>query len=136
MIFVIIIFFVSILTAFGILYYRKLELANGKGNIEQRTLKIIPDFSLRQLEKNFWILIKYGVQKLILFVVKYWIITNIRVKKWISEKWPLVLAIFKSKKTESETQKSPSFFTKALIESKYKIKRMKQKIKEEHNIEN
>ncbi|MEY2671819.1 MAG: hypothetical protein RL687_236 [Candidatus Parcubacteria bacterium] len=133
MIFIVIIFFIAIITAFGVLAFRAWELRTGQIDAEIAESPV-QHLSLRQIEKIMLYLLKHFIQGLILVVVKYWFITVTKVSVWLKEKWPKVNDIFK-KKPQSTVPQKPSFVTKAILESKSKIKRLKQKIREEHAVE-
>lgn len=133
MIFIVIIFFIAIITAFGVLAFRAWELRTGQTEVEIAESPV-QQLSLRQIEKIMLYLLKHFIQGLVLVVVKYWFTTTTKISVWLKEKWPKVNAIFK-KKPQSTIPQKPSFVTKAVLESKSKIRRLKQKIREEHEIE-
>ena len=134
MIFVVIIFFIAIITAYGMLAFRAWELRTGQ--VDERVVgSPVQHLSLRQFEKIMLYLLKHFIQGVVLIVVKYWFISTTKIGLWVKEKWPKVNQIFE-KNPESTIPKKPSFVTKAVLESKSKIKRLKQKIREEHAVEN
>ena len=133
MIFIVIIFFIAIITAFGVLAFRAWELRTGQTEVEIAESPV-QQLSLRQIEKIMLYLLKHFIQGLVLVVVKYWFTTTTKISVWLKEKWPKVNAIFK-KKPQSTIPQKPSFVTKAVLESKSKIRRLKQKIREEHAVE-
>ena len=132
MIITIIIFFIAILVAFGMLSFRAWQI---------RTSQIAPvsengesrghELSFRQIEKNMLYLTKHIVQALVLTVAKYWFIFITKTKKWVMDKWPKVHSLFQ-KKPSPEGPTKPSFIQRAVLESKSKIKRIKERVKEEH----
>ena len=132
MLFVVIIFFIAITTAFGMLSFRAWELRTGRvapEHVETGTF----EFSFRNFEQVMLHYTKHIIQGFVLVVVKYWFIGVTRVKIWLMDKWPKVHRIFQ-KKPKEPTPMKPTFFTKALMESKSKIKRIRQKVREDHNI--
>ncbi len=126
------IFLIAITTAFGMLAFRAWELRTGRvetGTFEEHTL---PSFSFRQFERTMLYLAKHVIQWIVLFVVKHWFIFITKGKKWISEKWPKIHAYFEPKISDSPTPTKLSFVKRAVLESKAKIKHIKEKVKEEH----
>lgn len=127
----IIIFIISIFSIFIFLSFRVWEIKNGykSSNTEEKevTISHIP---FRQIEKNMLYLTKHVAQWLVLVTVKYWFIGVIKVKKAINNKIPQIRNFIKKRK-EKNKEKNISFFKRAVLESKFKIKRMKQKIQEE-----
>jgi hypothetical protein len=98
----------------------------------------MPSFWFRHVERNMLYLSKQVVQWLVLVVFKYWLITKAKTKKWLSENWPKVSKYFNFKKKgdhyngQANTMRI-SFAQRAIIESKLKIRKMREKIQEEHN---
>jgi len=133
MIITITIFFIAIIVAFGMLAFRAWEIRTLQIKIEN-TEPPVPEISFRHIEKNMLYLTKHIVQGAVLVVVKYWFIITTRGKKLIVNKWPKVNDYLK-KKPESPEGEKPSFFKKAIIESKTKIRRIKEKVKREHGEE-
>jgi hypothetical protein len=68
---------------------------------------------------------------IILTVAKYWFILVTKTKKLIMDKWPQIHSFFQ-KKQVSEGPVKPSFIKRAVLESRSKIKRIREKVKEEH----
>ena len=107
---------------------------------EIRTLRInpeniepaVPEISFRHIEKSMLYFTKHIVQGIVLSVVKYWFIIITKTKKWISDNWPKMHDYFKKKVVTSNETTTPSFFHRAVLESKAKIKRIKEKVKKEH----
>jgi len=128
MIFYILIFFVSIIVAFGMLLFRTWEIRTNRKIVSQSNLSL-PEIPFRHLEKNMLYLTKHIVQGLVLVVVKYWFIAIIKTKRFIIENWPKVHHFLKKK--PKKVQSKMSFVKRAILESRIKIQRMKQKIKEE-----
>lgn len=93
--------------------------------------KIVPEIYFRHIEKIMLYLIKYGIQWIVLMVVKNYLIIVTKTKKWAGRNWPKVYDFF-IKKTEDTNKKKHSFFHKAIIESKTKIKNVREKVRKEH----
>lgn len=132
MILIVVIFFIAIITAFGMLLYRTWEIRTNRIQIEN--VNIIPpvsEISFRYVEKNAMYLIKHLIQGIVLIVIKYWLIMITKLKKWIGENWPKVDNFFK-KKPQSSEGVGISFTQRAILESKSKIKKLRKKIEEEH----
>lgn len=132
MIIPIIIFLTAITTAFGMLAFRAWELRTGRVNegvFEEHTL---PSFSFRQFERTMLYLAKHIIQWIVLFLAKQWFIIVTKAKKWVVEKWPKIHAYFEPKTQQSGTPTKLSFVKRAVLESKAKIKHIREKVKEEH----
>ncbi len=128
------IFFISIISAFVVVYYSAWEFKMGLKTTENK----IPTLTVsgRKIEKYMLYSLKHIVQAIVLSTVKYWLICVAKSRKWIVEHWPRMNAKVKN---EGENQQPPSYiktFTKrAVNELKFKIKRVKQKVKEDHGVE-
>ena len=132
MVLTIIIFFIAILTAFGMLAFRAWEIRTNRVSVAEDMENIAPDISFRHVEKSMLYLTKHIVQGIVLTIVKYWFIATTKTKKWLEDKWPKVHALFQKKSEPSDTLKKTSFFQRAILESQAKIKRIKEKVKKEH----
>jgi len=129
---VIIIFFISILVAFGMLSFRAWQIRTSQiAQVSDNNESHIPELSFRQIEKNMLYLTKHIVQVVVLTGAKYWFIIITKTKKKVSGSWPKVHAYFQ-KKPVSEKPEKPSFVRRAILESKSKIKRIREKVREEH----
>lgn len=91
----------------------------------------MPEVSFRHIEKIMLYLTKHIVQGIVLTTVKYWFIITTKGKKVLIDRWPKVNDYFKKKPGSPNTTK-PSFVKRAIIESKTKIKKIKEKVKKEH----
>lgn len=136
--YIITIFLVSILSAFMILNYSAFEVRSGMRG-EKRTWHIIVP-PIRHLEKYLLYFLKHLIQSIVLLTVKYWILFVTRLQKWWITAWPKIQKIFTRKKhdirdIENQYPKNPSFLRRAIFESKIKIKRMKQKIREDNDMQ-
>jgi hypothetical protein len=133
MIVVIILFFISIILAFGMLCFRVWEIRTGK--IDTQNLdNQMPELSFRHIERYMLYWTKRIIQWIVLSVVKYWLITVNKVKNLVSSKWPKIHSLFKKKEQSTEPKKI-SFVRRAILESKTKIKKLKEKIREEQQEE-
>lgn len=132
MVLTIIIFFIAIITAIGMLAFRAWEIRTNRVSIPENIENITPDISFRHVEKSMLYLTKHVVQGIILVVVKYWFIVVTKTKKWIIDRWPKVHAYFENKSEPDDTLKKTTFFRRAILESQAKIKRIKEKVKKEH----
>ena len=119
---------------FGVLSYRAWQIRNGQEVIVYLPREMFSDISFKKVEKIILNFLKIYIQKAILIIAKYWFIVRIRVKKFLMEKWPKIHTFFQKKKVDITTPQKPSFFTKALLESKAKIKHLKKKIHEDHDM--
>jgi len=129
MVYFLIIFLISFLVAFVMLSFRVWELNTGRKKIEEKEITI-PHIPFRHIEKNMLYLTKHVVQGLVLVTVKYWFIFVIKARKWVTENWPKVHNLL-HKDPKEKTSKPMSFTKRAVLESKFKIKKMKQKIRDE-----
>ena len=125
----------AIILSMGVLSYRSWEIRSGNEIVAHTIGNPLSKTSLKNFEKNALHFLKYCVQKVLLVGAKYWFTIRIRTKKFLMEKWPKVYRIFEKKPIEMIAPQKPSFFTKALLESKVKIKRLKKKIHEDHDME-
>jgi hypothetical protein len=128
---IIIIFFISILLVFGMLFFRTWEINNSHVLKPEAPKKVIPEIYFRQIEKIMLYLTKHVVQWIVLVVVRYWFIISTKTKKWVCKNLPKVNKYFKKAPKEID-DKRISFVKRAVIESKIKIRRIKEKVRKEH----
>lgn len=128
----IIIFFIAIVTCFGMLAWKAWEIRTSRVAIEENSKIVLPDVPFRHVEKNMLYLAKHIIQSLLLVIVKYWFILTTKTKKWLADKWPKIHDYFKKKPLVSGEVKPLSFVKRAIIESKTKIRRVKEKVIREH----
>ena len=128
---IIIIFFIAIILAFGMLFFRTWEIktAQVEPQIEER--KFFPEIYFRHIEKIVLHLVKYGIQWLVLILVKIYFILTTKTKKWVGKNWPKINKYFIGK-TKEVNGKGMTFAKRAILESKIKIRRIKEKVKREH----
>jgi TRAP-type C4-dicarboxylate transport system substrate-binding protein len=116
------------------LVFKSWEIKTKRINGDQTIELKIPELPFRHLEKNMLYLTKHIVLGVVLVSAKYWFILSTKFKKWFDEKWPKINAYFK-KNTDKVTSYRHSFVKKAILESKVKIKRIREKVKEEMSTE-
>ncbi len=131
MIIIIIIFFVAIILAFGMLTFRAWEIRTLRINIEDKK-SILSEIQFRQIKRSMLYFVKHIILSIVLIVVKYWFIITTKIKKWFSNKWPKINDHFKNNYSSSKNISYNSFVKHAILESKIKIKRIKEKVKREH----
>ncbi len=127
----IIIFFIAIILAFGMLSFRAWEIRTNRVIIEEDKPKFTRELSFRYFEKIFLYVTKRIVQWIVLSFVKVWFTIVTKVKFWMKNKLPKIAKFFQKKEKTTDSRKI-SFMERAVMESKIKIKRVKEKIKKEH----
>ncbi|MCX6753570.1 MAG: hypothetical protein NTV03_00745 [Candidatus Nomurabacteria bacterium] len=130
MIIPIIIFLIAIIAAFGMLFYRAWEIRTSRFVVKEEHENYLPKLSLKEAEKIALYVIKHVIQSVVVFVVKSWFLFITKTKIWIQNNSPKIHKFFQ-KKTCTDSRKI-SFVERAIIESKIKIKKVKEKIKKEH----
>jgi beta-xylosidase len=126
----IIIFIISLLIVFGILLSSAHQVRRGQRQVDGIWA---PDVSFRKIEKYVLYYTKNIVQITVVTVVKYSMIGAIKTKKIVREKWPHVHTKVKKILSKKENvDGKPSFIQKAILESKTKIRRIKDKVKRDH----
>jgi hypothetical protein len=131
MILLIVIFFIAIISAFGMLAFRAWEIRTNRIQIIENNESPVPELYFRHVEKNILHFSKLIIQWIVLIIVKYWLIMITKIKKWLGENWPKFHKLFEKKEPSSSPMKI-SFVRRAILESKSKISKLKKKIKEEH----
>jgi len=124
---IIIIFFIAIIGAFGMLMFRAWEIRTSRLIIDKTFTR---ELSFRYIEKITLFLVKHLIQWIILTSVKIWFLFVTKSKVLLQNKLPKVNKLF-HKKTTGDSRKL-SFVERAVMESKIKIKKIKEKIKKEH----
>lgn len=127
---IIILFFIAIILAFIMLSYQAWEIKTLRTE-KNSNPKIMPEIYFRHLERTALYLIKNIVQWIVLMAVKYWYISSAKTKKWINKNWPKIANFLKTKAKDIDFKKN-TFIKRAILESKIKIKRIKEKVKKEH----
>ncbi len=130
-----IILIIALLSIYGVLSYSYEELRTGARDESDSTSA--PDVSFRKIEKYMLYFLKHILQWIVLFSVKYWYIITTKTKKFVSEKWPRIHDKLTKKKelVEKPVSATKVFLKRAVAESKFKIKRIKDKVKAEHGSE-
>lgn len=128
---IIILFLIAIILAFLMLSYKAWEIKTLRAEPTISPRKLIPEIYFRHLEKIMLHLAKHIIQWIILMIVKYWFTVSAKTKKWVKKNWPKISA-FLRKKTKDINQQRNSFVQKAILESKIKIRRVKERVKKEH----
>lgn len=123
----IIIFFIAIIGAFGMLMFRAWEIRTSRLIIDRTFTR---ELSFRYIEKVTLFLIKHLIQWIILTSVKIWYLFVTKSKVILQNKLPRVNNLL-HKKINNDSRKL-SFVERAVLESKIKIKKIKEKIKKEH----
>lgn len=129
MILMVIIFLISTIFLLGMVFHQAQRIRDSKIEKPPKEKSFLPVVYFRQVEKIMLYWIKRGVQWVILIVVKYWTILIEESKKIINSKFPKVKAFFKKQR---KRRNQNAFFKKAKIESKFKIRRLREKIKKEY----
>ena len=125
---VITIFALAAIASFGILSYSAWEVRAGvRTHGETPALKL----SFNRVEKSVLYIAKHLLQSIVITIVKYWFLAAAKTKKWIARRWPKVHKAMQSKEPSA---KKPTFVSRSVAESKVKIKRMRERIKKEHEI--
>lgn len=130
MIITITIFFIAIIVALGLLSYSAWEVDTGTRNSDSYPVFKI---SIRKTEKYVLYYTKQILQSIVITVIKYWFIFITKTKKFIKEKWPHIICKLRPKPLNAGER--PSFVRKAILESKIKVKRIKENIREKHKTE-
>lgn len=112
------------------LMYQAWRIKSNKIDISD--LGTIPHVPFRHIEKSMLYLTKQFIQWIIILAIKYWFITITKSKKIIRSKWPKVYKVLKRKPQNENEPSKMSYIRRSIIESKIKIKRVKEKIKREH----
>jgi len=131
MLLTIIIFFIAISTTFTMLAFRAWQIRTSRVSSPISDADELPDLEFRHIEKNMLYLTKHIVQIIILDIAKSWFTITTKTRKWVLKKWPRFYAYFERKPIEEA-----SFVRRAIHESKIKIKRVRDRVKEEHGHEN
>ena len=128
---IIILFFIAIILAFGMLMFRAWEIRTLNPEKPLQTKNIIPEIYFRHIEKSMLYLAKHVIQWIVLVIIKYWFIIRTKIKKLTREKLPKIYEFFR-RKPKDISQQENSFIQKAILESKVKIRHIREKVKREH----
>ena len=132
---IIILFFIAVILAFGMLYFRAWEIKTLQTTPPTSPRKIIPEIYFRHVEKIMLHLAKYVVQWIVLMVVKYWFIVYAKAKNWGVKNWPKVYKFFTRTREEDIEPQKYSFVQRAILELKAKIRHTKEKVRREQQEE-
>jgi hypothetical protein len=128
---IIILFLIAMTMAFMMLSFRAWEIKTLRENPAVSPRKLLPEVYFRHIEKIMLYLAKHIIQSIVLMVVKYWFIVVTKTKKWIKKNWPKISKFLKKEAKDINQQKN-SFVRRAILESKTKIRRIKEKVRREH----
>jgi hypothetical protein len=120
------------MSLFGMIMFQAWEIKKAEGLKPQLNKKIIPEIYFRHVEKIMLYLAKHIIQSIVLIIVKYYFIFSTKFKKWIGKNWPRVYYFFKKKEVMNTEIQKNSFFRKAVLESRVKIKKIKENVRREH----
>jgi len=126
----IIIFFISLAIVFGMLSFRAWKIETSQIIIKEAKENYFPELSFRHIEKIILFLTKHIIQYIVLFSAKTWFTLVAKIRILVKNKLPKINNFLK-KKIYRDSRKI-SFVQRAVIESKIKIKKVKEKIKKEH----
>jgi len=130
---IIILFLIATILAILIISYRAWEIDTLRIDPSIPKRNLLPKIYFRHLEKIMLHLIKHIIQWIILVAVKGWFIFVTKVNKWALKNLPKICNFFKRKKGgANDCPKKLTFVKRAVIESKIKIKRVKEKIRKDH----
>ena len=135
MILVFIIFISTILAAFGMLVFRAWQIRSARIVIDENTPQFKPELSFRHIEKIFLYTTKHIIQWIVLMSVKIWFLMVTKIKLFFQNKLPKINRFFQKKESNGIDSRKISFVERAVMESKIKIKRVKEKIKRDHEEE-
>jgi len=128
---IIILFLIAIILAFGMLMFRAWEIKTTQIEKPLSTQNIFPEIYFRHVEKFMLYLTKHVIQWIVLMIVKFWFIIYAKTKKWTGKNLPKIYEFFKEK-TKDISQQENSFIQRAILESKIKIKHIREKIRRDH----
>lgn len=129
---IIILFLIAITMAFIMLSFRAWEIKTLQANPATSPRKLVPEVYFRHIEKIMLYLAKHIIQWIIVVVVKYWFIVVTKTRKLIKEKLPKIHNLFKKTGKEIIDPKKYTFVRRAVLESKAKIRRVKEKVRREN----
>ena len=117
--------------AFGMLMFQAWEIKTLRTELPPSPRKIVPEIYFRHVEKTMLYLAKYVVQSIVLGIAKFWFIISTKTKKYVVKNLPKIHTFFK-KKSKNLNQQKNTFIQKAILESKSKIRKIKEKVKKDH----
>ena len=129
---IIILFLIATILAFTMLSFRAWQIETLRIEPQTPERKLLPEIYFRHLEKIMLHLAKHVIQWIVLMSVKGWYILLTKTKKWVGKNWPKISKFLK-KKTKEIDDKRMTFAKRAILESKMKIRRIKEKVKKDHS---
>ena len=114
------------------LMYRAWEIRTNRLVVKEETEQFTPELSFRYIEKIMLYIAKHIVQWIVLSAVKLWFLLVTKTKIFLQSKWPKIHNLFKKKENGGGDGRKISFVERAVMESKIKIKKVKEKIKQDH----
>lgn len=97
------------------------------------TRKLVPEIYFRHVEKIILYLTKYIVQTVVFVFMKYWFIFLTKTKIWAGKNLPKIYNFFDKKSgVDNSLPQTHSFLRRAVLESKAKIRKIKENVKKEH----
>lgn len=111
------------------LVFRAWEIKTGRITLgEEPRYKL--ELSFRYIEKIILYITKHVIQWIVLSSVKLWFLVITKTRLLIQNKLPKISKFFQKK--QNNDPRKISFVQRAVIESKIKIKKVKEKIKKDH----
>lgn len=111
------------------LVFRAWEIKTGRITLgEEPRYKL--ELSFRYIEKIILYITKHVIQWIVLSSVKLWFLVLTKTRLLIQNKLPKISKFFQKK--QNNDPRKISFVQRAVIESKIKIKKVKEKIKKDH----
>ncbi len=108
------------------LSYRAWQIDSSSPSDFSKIRKLPPEIYFRQIEKIMLYLAKHAVQWMVLLGAKGWFIVKAKTNKWVQKNSPRIHKFFEKKESHKKT-----FVEKAILESKIKIRRIKERIEKE-----
>jgi hypothetical protein len=108
------------------LFYRAWQIESSKNYLFVSLRKLPPEIYFRHVEKIALYTTKRLVQWVVLSGAKYWFKVKAKTNKWIQKNSPRIHKFFEKKESKNKT-----FLGKAILESKIKIQRIKERIEKE-----
>jgi hypothetical protein len=131
MLITIIIFFIAITSTLLMVMFRAWEIKTSRFETSPNRRNIFPEIYFRHIEKIMLYLTKHIIQWVVLILVKYWFIIYTKTKKWTCNNLPKIHKFFK-KRTGEITEQKNSFIRRAVLESRIKIRNIKEKVRKDH----
>ena len=114
------------------LMFRSWEIRTNRIMIEENPQTYNKGLSFREIEKIVLHTIKHIIQWIVVSVIKLWFLIITKLNIWLKNKSPKLNKFFRKKEKDYIDSRKISFVERAVMESKIKIKKVKEKIKKEH----